>query len=145
MIQKRVWHERLPTSPDFDELSKDWTECTIKNWHDTKRGNLTKSSTRSEVLTQTCTARTSSKATPPSKEEAEASAATTDHKVERPSVHCRLRCFSAHGGRKFFFNTQATKTSGKQETTAKNKKGMASSGPPMRRRLACRSSGPACT
>ena len=64
VIQKRVWHERLPTSPDFDELSKDWKECTIKNWHDTKLGgNLTKSSTRSEVLTQTCTARTSSKAT----------------------------------------------------------------------------------
>ena len=26
VIHKRVWHERLPTSPDFDELCKVWTD-----------------------------------------------------------------------------------------------------------------------
>ena len=35
---------------------------TENNWHDAKRGNFTKSSTRSKQLTKTCTVRTCSKA-----------------------------------------------------------------------------------
>ena len=54
-MQKRVWHDILLTSLDVDESSKDWTEYQEELTRQ-KRGNFTRSCTRSTRLTKTCTA-----------------------------------------------------------------------------------------
>ena len=89
-MQRRVWYERLLTSPDFDELSKDWTEYQ----EESARHNAWK---RHKELRGH---KDFFKCFPPTNEEVNASAAKTDHKVERLGVRCRQWCFSAFDERK---------------------------------------------
>ena len=129
VLQKGNKHERSLTSPDLEELSKDWTEhqeelAPHNAWTLHKELYNIKKKTFKDVQSSSFF-----RGSFPTKEDAHTSTA-------KPTIRSKDRMFSVHDGRKFLYFV------GKKNIHHTQNYGETSSHPAKRRRFAARSSAP---